>query len=156
MEPINRYLLAVRVPSEFSRRTRDISERLKAEEYRNIVLYFFPMILEALADSTGRKIWLRLALLARTYYADDREMERIPSARRIENNVAILPLMDKAFGGISLPYNAHVLFVHAERIRAHGPYATQSAVVYEASYAFIRDSLRGGGTRSLDCRFKST
>lgn len=43
---LNRLLLEVKVPKEFSRVTRKISlGSFKAEEYRNFLLFFFPAII---------------------------------------------------------------------------------------------------------------
>jgi hypothetical protein len=42
---INRDLLNIRVPTEFSRKTRELDfANLKAEEYRNIFLFYFEVV----------------------------------------------------------------------------------------------------------------
>jgi len=44
---LNRLLLSTKVPNEISRVTRNISHgSFKAEEYRNILLLYFPAVLE--------------------------------------------------------------------------------------------------------------
>jgi hypothetical protein len=52
---VNEALLATRVPSEFSRRPRELDfPNLKAEEYRNLLIFYFPAILHRLAPIPGR------------------------------------------------------------------------------------------------------
>ncbi len=55
-EALTILLTDIRVPFEFSRRTRPLDDGLKAEEYRNLALFFFPILLEELTDSLARKV----------------------------------------------------------------------------------------------------
>jgi hypothetical protein len=63
---VNEALLATRVPSEFSRRPRELDfPNLKAEEYRNLLIFYFPAILHRLAPSLAEQTLGQAAMAQR-------------------------------------------------------------------------------------------
>jgi hypothetical protein len=69
VDGINAALRANPVPSEFSRRTRDIDDgNIKCEELRNYAIAFFPLFAEAIGkDKDEYEIFLIFAFLLRAY-----------------------------------------------------------------------------------------
>jgi hypothetical protein len=58
VEDVEAILKATRVPSEFSRRTRELDfPNLKAEEYRNIIIFYFPAVLSLLRTARKERIF---------------------------------------------------------------------------------------------------
>jgi hypothetical protein len=69
VDGINAALRATRVPSEFSRMTRDIGDgTIKCEELRNFALALFPLFAEAIGEENGEyEIFIIFAFLLRAY-----------------------------------------------------------------------------------------
>jgi hypothetical protein len=69
VDGINAALHANQVPSEFSRRTRDIDDgTIKSEELRNFAIAFFPLFAEAIGEENDEyEIWIIFAYLLRAY-----------------------------------------------------------------------------------------
>ena len=63
----NRLLSDIKVPHEFSRRIRDLDLNVfKAQEFRNLILFLFPVVLECLEPNCKeRNLWLLLAFMIR-------------------------------------------------------------------------------------------
>ena len=64
----NLAMKGVKVPKEFSRRIRDLDFSVfKAQEFRNTVLFLFPLIVQCLEpEAKERKLWLYLAFMLRS------------------------------------------------------------------------------------------
>jgi len=77
-------LCNVRVPSEFSR-TGVLHGDINAEQYRNLALYFFPLLTEAFTemyitepqDNRVILLWVLFAFVMRAYYAGQEEYEAL-------------------------------------------------------------------------------
>ena len=55
-----------KVPREFSRRCRKLDlSVLKAQELRNIVLFYFPYVIASLSENKEKKLWLLLSFSIR-------------------------------------------------------------------------------------------
>ena len=65
LDGINKALKLQRVPREFSRRTRALSDGLKAEEFRNLSSYLFPCVLQELKDPAAKKLLAAMCFLMR-------------------------------------------------------------------------------------------
>ena len=64
----NKLMLLIKSPHEFSRRARELDFAvLKGAEFRNIALFFFPLVLECIEEQQEeRKLWLYLAFMIRS------------------------------------------------------------------------------------------
>ena len=71
----NELIRDIKVPKEFSRRSRDMDFAVfKAQEFRNIGLCFFPLIIQCIEPSAKeRKVWLLLAYMLRSCVLPDPE-----------------------------------------------------------------------------------
>jgi hypothetical protein len=72
-------LLAVKNPSEFSRRTRIIDfANFKAQEWRNLILFYFPLVISSIQERKNEKqLWLLLAFIVRAYTLPEEHYEDI-------------------------------------------------------------------------------
>ena len=65
LQQLNENLLKTQVPTEFSRRTRAIDfSNFKAEEWRNIIMFYFPLVANCLETSPAEaSLWYLLAFM---------------------------------------------------------------------------------------------
>lgn len=142
---VDEELPRVRVPSEFSRRTRKLDlGSFKAEEYRNIVLFFFPIMVASLEDSRCEmKLWAYLSYIVRAYCLPDVEFEYV-SKRDLQHYVTRFhELLQNKYGVSEMIYNMHI-FHHLNYVRDQGALPTHSAFPYEGSFAELRRVLVPG------------
>jgi hypothetical protein len=142
---VDKMLARIKVPKEFSRKTRHLADGMKAEELRNISLFFFPVVVANLPTKGIQRIWLRFTYLMRIFSASEEEFDRTASGlkHRTEITQELLVGIFHNYGEDVGTYNVHGL-LHLEAIRKHGPLATTSAVPYEASFGHVRRSFVPG------------
>ena len=136
----------MKVPKEFSRRTRCLSQNMKAEEYRNIILFFFVLILEALIDSNSLplvRLWARMAYLSRCFYGDEEDFEKTTRDIRRQLTEDIIRGTIECFGQGAATYNLHLTH-HWPLARAHGPFGTMSSTKFESYFASLRNCFTPG------------
>ena len=77
----NKLMSAVKVPREFSRRVRNLDlSVIKAQEYRNITLFFFPIVVQCIEPSAKeRRLWLLLSYMIRSCVIPNTEFSNISS-----------------------------------------------------------------------------
>jgi hypothetical protein len=144
-QKISRELCKIRVPTEFSRRGRNfIYKSLKAEEYRNILLFFFPKIYNLLTHGPLKKLWLKMIYSLRANIVPDEDYEKINKVFLERNNKTMFTMWQKHFGRGAMTYNNHVFCCHMERLRTQGVLTSLSAFSFEASYSILKNSLRVG------------
>ncbi len=141
--PVNACIKATKMPREFSRRSRPLQDGLKSEEFRNICLFLFPSVLDAVTDSKSKKVFAYMAYVGRLYYNSQEEFENHDSERRRVVRVRFLELIQEAFGRDIMGYNFHLL-THLEMLRAHGPLPETSAIPFEGSYSPLRKAFAPG------------
>lgn len=64
LEDINKALRKVLVPHEFSRPVHELSAKMKAEQYKYLIVGYYPIVLEALEGREEGRIWALLAYLS--------------------------------------------------------------------------------------------
>ena len=106
--PITACIREMKVPSEFSRCTRSVSETLKAEELRNLSLFYFPAILDNLPDHHVQTVWAYTAFVMRLYYSSDEEFDNIPKRDRNGFVKSLLSKFVSVFGERATTYNFHL------------------------------------------------
>ena len=137
----------LQTPTEIVRRPRAIDfKNYKASEWRNLVLYYFPIVLEELPEGLPRQMWLEFSFLARAYSLDEE------SYNSLQVDLKELALkwyrnFHHLFGKTNMRYNLH-LISHLERIRKHGPFPEISAFDFESSFA-VSTRVQKCGTTSV-------
>lgn len=148
----NDLISEVRVPREFSRRCRQLDlSVMKAQEQRNLILFFFPLVLKCIDDAypDEQKIWLFLAYMIRACVLPETEFSCI------DNNVIILccttfyKLYDTVFGSKQCTYSIHVVSSHLLQIRGNKPLTFKSAFKFESLYSEMKNSYQPGTTSTL-------
>ncbi len=140
LDAVNALLEAQKVPREFSRRMRGLSDGLKAEEHRNVGLYWFPLLLEEMnrkEDKDALAAWTRWAFIMRAYTCPDKEHADLSPDLLDATVTKFMKSFIHAFGRDACTYNFHHA-LHLRRMREQAPLTEISAVPYESSFAMVR------------------
>lgn len=137
----NALMSAIKVVREFSRRARslDISV-LKGQEYRNIGLFFFIIVVQCLDDdnTNERRIWLLLGYMLRACVIPNNEFQNVNLSDIDYCGKHFYSLYEKTFGEMNCSYNTHIVGAHMIEMRAHGPLTLTSAFGFEHFYGEMR------------------
>ena len=142
----NALMLSTKVVRESSRRARKLDFAvMKAQEMRNLILFFVPHILECIEENAKeRKLWLILCYLVRASVLPTKEFQ----VMLIDVIDLLLKefynLYEALFGISNCTYNTHMFGTHLIEIRAHGPVTLTSAFGFEAFYGEVRNSFTPG------------
>ena len=139
----SKLISACQVPSEFSRRTRALNDGLKAEEYRNIGLFFFPTILGSYKNKGVKKTVALFAYLMRLYYSPDEDFYKTSESHREEIRLRFMRSFIRTFGEDTCTYYFHHV-AHLDRIRQIGPLTELSAIPFESMFSVLRRSFCAG------------
>ena len=134
---------------EFSRRARNLDFAvMKGQEYRNIIILFFPLIVNCIPKKAKeRRLWLLLAYMIRMCIIPDNEYEILDSSVLQYCQNHFYTLYEKLFHARNCSYNTHIVGSHLLSIRVHGPFTATSAFAFESFYGEMRNSFTPG-TRS--------
>ena len=152
----NMLMMETKVPHEFPRRCRELLfSVMKATEYRNIIIFFFPYVLQCLEPAAKeRKLWLYLAYMVRACVLPQKEFQPIPLSNIEECRKKYYFLYEELFGAANCTYNTHVVFSHIIEMRWHGPLTLTSTFPFENFYGEIRHSFVPGTQSPLKQMFK--
>ena len=146
LKELNQHLLETQVPSEFSRRTRPVDfSNYKAEEWRNMILIYFPFIVNCLATSPDEALlWSILAFIVRANILNFDRYSQVWVEVDMEKLVQIFyRKFESMYGKASCSYNIHV-FSHLTKLRALGPLTTTSAFAFEDLYGILQRCYQSG------------
>ena len=144
-------------PGDFSRRCRNLDFSVyKAEEFRNIILFFFPHVLECIEkNAKERDLWLYLAFMIRACVLPDSEYFNVNVNQITLSCTKYYKLYEKLFGAENCTYSTHVLCSHLNQIRQLGPLTETSAFIFESFYGEIRNSFVPGTPSTLKQIFEN-
>lgn len=151
-EHFNRAMRDVQHPRECSRRSRNLDLGIiKAQEYRNMSLFFFPIIIESIEDTFPKEkmTWLYLTFILRACVIPNKEFNSIEK-NHIKNAARkFYFLFEKCYGESNCTYSIHVIASHLLRIRGNEPLTERSAFIYESFYAEMKNLFHAGTTSPL-------
>lgn len=147
----NRLILLIKVPREYNRRVRELDFAVyKGQEYRNLILVFFPLVLECIEDGAKeRNIWLYLAYMVRACVIPTEEYEQIENELITTCMSKFYSIYEQTFGIKNCTYNTHILGSHLPEMRFHGPLTLTSAFPFESFYGEVRQSFVPGTVSPL-------
>lgn len=141
----------IKVFREFNRRIRELDFAVyKAQEYRNLLLFLFPLILNCIEPpAKERNMWLYLSYMVKACVIPKEEF-----------SLSLLPVIEKCskmfyslyqqlFGVKNCTSNTHSVGSHLIDMRYHGPLTFTSAFPFESFYGEIRDSFVPGTVSTL-------
>ena len=152
----NELMKKIKVVREFSRRARHLDlSVMKAQELRNILLFFYPLVIECLESDHEKKLWEMLAFMVRACIIPDIEFQNvnINHVKYCQRNVYVL--WEQIFGPRNCTYSLHVFCSHLLTMRESGPLTETSAFSFEAFYAELRRAFQPGTVSVLKQMFQS-
>ena len=152
----NESMKDVKVFHEFSRRARKLDLAvMKAQEMRNIVLFFFSLITEGMTDEKEVKLWEMLAFAVRACILPENEYANvnIEHIKYCMKNFYVL--YQQLFGAQNCTYSIHVFCSHLMKMRKAGPLTQTSAFKFEAFYAELRRAFQPGTVSVLKQMFQT-
>lgn len=147
----NELIKFVKVTREFSRRIREMDFAvLKAQEMRNILIFFFPIIVKCIEpEAKERRVWLLLAFMIRACVLPEIEYVNINENEISYASNQFYTLFEKLFSAKNCTYSVHIIGCHLPQIRALGPLTETSAFAFENFYAELRKSFMPGTVSTL-------
>jgi hypothetical protein len=132
----------VKLPSEFSRKSRAVCLQYTAQEWRNLSLVMFPLLDVHCSDKRISDLFLIIAFCVRfcmledtDYYLHLRDVDLAHLLKYFGQKYR------KLYGDKNSVYNAHVV-EHLALIREMGAFHETSAFHFEHSYANLKESMR--------------
>ncbi len=143
---LDKSLAKIRVASEIGRRPKPIDfKNYKASEWRNLVLYYFPVTLPEIPTGIRRQLWLEFCYLCRAFSLDEESFAAFDKDELQRLVLKWYRNYNHEFGSSNMRYNIHLL-AHIQRIRVHGPFSETSAFGFEGSFAASTRAQRTGTT----------
>lgn len=142
----NALIKHIKVVREFNRRVRDLDFAVyKGQEFRNMLLFFFPIILCCIEENAKeRHMWLNLSYMIKACVNPQEEYNTI-SEHVIKNcSKNFYSLYQSLFGVSNCTYNTHVVGSHVLEMRHSGPLTETSAFSFESFYGEMRHSFVPG------------
>lgn len=158
-ELFNIQIRKIQFMREFSRRCRNLDPAvIKAQEYRNIIIFFFPLVLNCIEDSfsSEKMVWLYLAYIIRSCVLPNQEFEDIDPNDIKSACKKFYSLFEKCYGSKNCTYSVHVLASHILRIRGSKPLTATSAFVYENFYSEMKNLFHPGSISTLKSIVQNT
>ena len=150
-QAFNSLIQSVKVPREFSRRARTMDfSVLKAAEFRNIPIFFFPLVIQCIETSAKeRKLWLLLTFMIRGCIIPEEEYVSVNTQDIEASSMEFYSLFENLFGAKNCSYNVHVISTHLLKMRTNGPLPNTSAFCFENFYGEVRNSFVPGTQSTL-------
>ena len=147
-EELSRHLAKQTVPSDFPRLARlYVPSVYKALEWRNIILFHFPIVLHCLEEEKQNEIlvFLSYAFLSRAVRLPEEEYQMVPPDMLQLAIDILVPNYTEAYGVTAGTYNSHHVFAHLLEIREElGPLTQHTSYPFEGTYAELRRSFQAG------------
>lgn len=118
---------------------------MKAQEFRNLNLFFFPVILKCLEKPANeRKLWLQLSFMLRSCVIPNDEFEHVDQNQILSCMDKFYNLFEQLFGEKNCSYSIHLVGSHLLQIRGDEPLPSTSAFPFENFYGEMRNAFVPG------------
>ena len=148
----NNRIKTIQVPREFSRRCRNLDFGVwKAAEFRNCLLFFWPIILECISENWPKelRVWLNLVFLIRSHVIPNDEFVHVPVREYEKAADQFYKLFEQCYGKKNCSYSVHLVASHLTQIRGDEPLTEKSAFKYENFYGQMKNLFQPGTTSPL-------
>ena len=145
----NELISCVKFLREFSRRHRNLDVGvMKAQEFRNIGLFFYIIIIECIPVEfkKERKLWMQLAFLLRSCVLTNKEFDLISKTVLEKTAKDFYKNYESVFGERNCSYSVHTFASHILKIRGSEPLTELSAFKFENFYSELRNLFQPGTT----------
>ena len=153
----NKLIENTKVVRECSRRGRNLDlSVMKAQELRNVVILFFPLITQCLEKNDKEiKLWEMLAFMVRACILPQEEFAAVNLNSIKYCQKSFYQLYQQLFGERNCTYSIHVMCCHLLKMRSQGPLTETSAFRFESFYGELRKSFQPGTVSVLKQMFQS-
>ena len=144
---------------EFSRRCRNLDTAVyKAQEYRNLLLVFFPIFQQNISEKfkKERQVWFTLVFMVRACVLPNEEYEHVNVATIVSASELFYNLYFELYGQQNCSYSIHVAPSHLLKIRGNVPFTERSAFAFESFYAEMKNLFKAGTSSPLKQVLKNT
>ena len=147
----NAQISLLKVVREFNRRLRDLDFAVyKGQEYRNLLLFFFPLIVNCIEPNhKERHLWLNLSFMIKACVIPTEEFRAVDLEIIEKCRKTVYSLYQQLFGVQNCTYNTHIVGGHVIEMRFHGPLTETSAFPFESFYGELRNSFVPGAPSTL-------
>ena len=145
----NKLISQVQVPREYNRRFRNLDLGvMKAQEYRNVILFFFDIVLNCIPDTYTRekKVWLQLAYILRACVLPNKEFKNVSENVILATSKSFYKNYEAVYGEKNCTYSIHLIGNHLLDIKGNVPLTERSAFKYENFYGELRNLFQPGTT----------
>ena len=143
----NELIISVQVIREFSRRLRHLDTAvLKAQEYRNILLFFFPIVLANIDGKYQKEhqMWLSLVFMIKSCVIQNEEFQHVDKETIIKSCELFYNLYFELFGQQNCSYSIHIVSSHLLKVRGNVPFTERSAFPFESFYSEMQNLFKSG------------
>lgn len=138
---LNKRLLSLKPPREFSRRPRSLDECSKANEFRALLLFTLPMCLENILPKTYIDHFRLLSHSIFTLLKTEITAKELEDCESKLNR--FVSLFQQYYGEINMTMNVHMLTHVVQCVKKSGPLWAQSAFAYESFNAVLLNHVNG-------------
>lgn len=143
----NDLIILVKVPGDYSRRCRNLDPSVfKAQEYRNIVLVFFPIVLKNIDEKykKERQLWLCLVFMIRSCTIPNEEYEFVCKDTILKSCELFFNLYFELYGQKHCSCSIHIVSSHLLKVRGNVPFTERSAFKFESFYSEMKNLYKPG------------
>ena len=155
----NEKIKLVDSPREFSRRCRYLDFSVfKAQDYRNLLLFFFPIVIECIEIEfvKERKLWLSLVFIIRACILPNNEYENVQQRTIYAACELFYNLYEEVYGAKNCTYSIHIVGSHILKIRGNCPLTEKSAFMFESYFSEMKNLFQPGTQAPLKQILKNT
>ena len=137
----NLLICQIQVPRECNRRCRSLDFSVfKAQEYRNIVLFMFPIVISTIPETYPEeiKLWYYIVYMVRSCVLPNSEFRTIPDKKIEYACENFYRLYEKTYGKKNCSYSVHVVSSHLPQIRGTQPLTFRSAFKFESFFSEMK------------------
>ena len=148
----NEMIKNIQLTREFSRRCRNLDFGvMKAAEFRNIILFFFPIVLDCIEDEfkSEKKMWLHLVFMIRSCTIPNNEFRNVNENDVNSACAKFYKISKKLFGPQNCSYSIHVVSSHLLLMRGNRPFTYKSAFKFENFFAEMKNLFHAGSVSPL-------
>ena len=153
----NELMKDIKMFKEFARRARNLDlSVLKAQELRNLLIFFFPIITKCLDKNEKEiKVWEMFAFMIRACILPENEFQSVNVNQITYCQKHFYQSYEQLYGPKNCTYSIHVVSSHLQQMRSLGPLTETSAFCFESFYAELRRSFQPGTTSVVKQMFQS-
>ena len=148
----NDQIKSIQLTRECSRRCRNLDFGvMKAAEFRNMILFFFPIIIDCIDDEfpEEKKLWLHLTFMIRGCVISNNEFRNVNEEQVKSASCKFYKLYEKVYGQRNCTYSIHVVGSHILKVRGNRPLTYKSAFKFENFFAELKNMFHAGTVSSV-------